>query len=75
MGILKDAPNIDDSWLIGQSTTLAHRTLFRKHFPSLVLLTLTLIPIILLIQPQTAKSQTLNQAVANQLDLQCARFD
>ena len=71
MGSLHDMENINHSCLLDRSTALIHISLGRKLLSSRVLLALTLLPIFLWPTPQSFAAKTLDQAMINQLELNC----
>jgi len=72
MGILQDMPKIDVSWLMGRSATLPPRRQLRRLFPKRILFAAALVAAFPCLLPQAVGAQTLDQAIANQLNNDCA---
>ena len=72
MGILHDITSIKIFMLLGSPTKAAHSRLFRKHLPNnRALLVSALVASALWLPSQAFAAKTLDQAIQNQLDLQC----
>ena len=71
MGVMQNSRNFHISWLTGRSTTAPHHSHSRKLLPNRILLAVALVASVLWLPAQALAAQTLDQAIANQLDLDC----
>ena len=71
MDIIQNSRNFDVSWLSGRSTNVPCPSLSRTILPNRILLASALVASALWLPSQALAGQTLDQAISNQLDLNC----
>ena len=71
MSILHGIRNFTCLELVGSSNKAAHSRLFKKRLPNRALLVSAFVASALWLPSQAFAAKTLDQAIANQLDLQC----